>query len=355
MKLSDIAKALRAELVGDGAIDIRRVVHPDDARDAGDLALALSKEARSATGGQRAGAVLLPADAPPPEDGRGVLLYKGNERVALAVLTALFDPGPQREAGIHATAVVAPDAALGAGVAVGPHAVVGRGAALGEGTSVMANAVIGAGAVVGRGCLIHPGAVIGERVRLGDRVIVHANAVVGADGFSFIPVRLPDGSPGAEGKPARIHSLGTVVVGDDVEIGAATTIDRATIRATRIGNGTKIDNQVQIGHNTIVGEACLICGQAGIAGSVTLGDRVIIAAGSGLSDHVRVGDDAVVMAMSGVPGVVPAGETYAGIPSVPLHVWRERYLYLGRLKALNQRVEALTARLAALEKSAKDG
>jgi UDP-3-O-[3-hydroxymyristoyl] glucosamine N-acyltransferase len=284
-----------------------------------------------------------------------VVVYSGHERVALAVLTALFDRGPARPDGIHPSAVVAPDARIGPSVTLGAHVVVGPASRVGEGTSVLANVTIGAGVSIGARCTIHPGVVIGDRVAIGDRVIVHPNAVIGADGFSFLPVRNPDGSQGAAGMPARIHSLGTVIIGDDVEIGASTTIDRATLRATRIGRGTKIDNQVQIAHNVVIGESCLICGQVGIAGSATIGDRVLIAAGCGLSDHVTVGSDSVVMAMSGVGMDVKPGTAVLGIPAVDPDVWKQRYLQVGRLKRLYAQVGDLKARLDALEKSAKGG
>jgi len=186
-------------------------------------------------------------------------------------------------------------------------------------------------------------------------VIIHPNAVIGADGFSFIPVRNPDGSPGAEGMPARIHSLGTVIIGDDVEIGAATTIDRATLRATTIGRGTKIDNQVQIAHNVTIGEGCLICGQAGIAGSVVIGDRVLVAAGAGISDHVTIGEDAAVGAQAGVPGNVRAGVSVLGSPAVPIDEWLERYRRVLRLKTLSRKVEDLKQRIEALEAARKGG
>ena len=155
--------------------------------------------------------------------------------------------------------------------------------------------------------------------------------------------------------PTRIHSLGAVVIGDDVEIGAGTTIDRATLRQTRVGNGTKVDNQVQIGHNVTIGESCLICGKVGIAGSVTIGDRVLLAAAAGIGDHLTIGSDAIVGAMSGVAQTIPAGVTVLGTPAVPIEEWRERYGRTVRLKALYPAVEDLKNRMETLEKTRKDG
>jgi UDP-3-O-[3-hydroxymyristoyl] glucosamine N-acyltransferase len=188
---------------------------------------------------------------------------------------------------------------------------------------------------------------------------VQPNAVVGSDGFSFIPVRSPDGSRGPDVKPVRIHSVGTVIIGDDVEIGAGTTIDRATLRATRIGSGTKIDNLVQIGHNVTIGENCIICGNVGISGSATIGDRVILGGASGVADHVTVGRDAVVGAMSGVTRDVAPEEIMFGTPAVARPLFIERHMQIGRLKTLRNQVQELSDRLQALEKAvrgaSKDG
>ncbi len=354
MKLGDIAARLQARLVGDGALDIRRIVHPLDASEASDLALALSKEAAPLLAEQRAGAVVVAGNVAVP-DGRSGLIFSGNERVALAALTALFDPGPAREKGIHVTAVVSGEAKVAPTASVGARTVIAPRARVGERTTILPNVSVGAGVAIGADCAIHSGVVIGDGVQIGDRVIIHPNAVIGADGFSFIPVRSPDGARTVSDLPTRIHSLGSVIIGDDVEIGAGTTIDRATLRATRIGRGTKIDNQVQIAHNVVIGEACLICGQVGIAGSVEIGNRVLVAAGCGLSDHVKVGDEAIIMAMSGVGTDVKAGEMVLGIPAVATETWKQRYMQVGRLKRLYAQVAELKARLDALQKAPKTG
>ena len=256
MQLSDIAQALSAKIIGDDGLTVDRIVHPADAEGPRDLALALSKEALAALGGTRAGAVVVPPGTQSPNNIPAVV-YGGNERMAVAVLTALFDPGPAHDAGVHPAAVVAADAAIGESVSIGACAVVGAGTTIGAGTVILPQVTIGAGVIIGRDCVLHPGVRIGDRVRLGDRVTVHSNTVVGSDGFSFIPVLNPDGSGNGIDTPKRTHSLGTVIIGDDVEIGSGTTIDRATLRETRIGRGTKIDNQVQIAHNVVIGEDCL--------------------------------------------------------------------------------------------------
>ena len=354
MKLGEIARALSATLSGNPEIEIRRVVHPLDAKGPGDLVLALSKEAATING-VRGGAIVIRPDTEKPTDGRGILVFDGHERMALALLTRLLDPGPARFApAIHPTAVVAPDARMGAGVTVGPNAVVGAGTRIGDRTIILANVSIGADVVIGDTCTMHPGVVIGDRVQIGDRVIIQSNAVIGSDGFSFLPVRNPDGSSGPEARPVRIHSLGTVIIGDDVEIGAGTTIDRATLRATRIGSGTKIDNLVQIGHNVSIGENCIICGAVGIAGSVTVGDRAILGGAAGIADHLTIGPDSIVGPMAGVGRNVLPEEVVFGMPALPRGVFMERHLQVGRLKGLRQQVTELSQRLEALEKGGSD-
>jgi UDP-3-O-[3-hydroxymyristoyl] glucosamine N-acyltransferase len=354
MKLGDVARALSAEVSGDDATEVTRLVHPADAVGEGDLALALTDEAFAAlAGSQAAAAVVRPGAA--ARSGLPVIAYGGHERMALVILSTLFARLPVHALGIHPSAVVAPDARIGAGASIGPLVAVGPGSTIGERSVLLAGASVGAGASIGADCLVHSGVRISDRIRIGDRVTIHANTVIGSDGYSFIPVRNPDGSRNPLETPARIHSLGSVEIGDDVEIGAGVTIDRGTLRDTRIGRGTKIDNQVQIAHNVQIGESCIICGQAGVAGSVVLGDRAILGGGVGVSDHVTIGADATVMAGAGVGTTIPPGTVVQGTPAVPHALNVERFLNIGRLKMLYPRVGDLAKRLEALEKRQKGG
>jgi UDP-3-O-[3-hydroxymyristoyl] glucosamine N-acyltransferase len=353
MLTKDIAQALGGRLDGDGAIDIDRVVHPEWAQHPSDLAVAMSGEALAALVRSKARAVVVSAANPAPAGPFSAVIAVGETRIALAKLTALFDPGPQHENGVHSTALVAPDAVLGEAVNIGPYAVVGPGARIGARTTILPQVTIGAQATIGADCLLHSGVRIGHQCRLGDRVIVHGNAVIGADGFSFAPDLMSATAFTAGVRVTRVHSLGNVEIGDDVEIGACTTIDRATLESTRIGSGSKIDDHVHIGHNVVIGESCILCGMVGVSGSVILGDRVRLGGGVGIGDHVRVGDEAVIAAGSGVATDVPAGAFYSGYPAQPHQRSVEQHLYLRRQRRLHDKVEALASRLDALEQTAK--
>lgn len=353
MRTKDIADALAGRLDGDGTIDVDRVVHPARAERASDLALAVNAAAVTALNGTRAEAVVVSAQHPVPSGSFRAIITTGDARLTLARLTALFDRGPSRDKGVHPTAVIAADVKLGEGVNIGPYAVVGARSRIGAGTVVMPHVTIGADVVVGAQSLLHAGVCIGDRCVLGDRVIVHANAVIGSDGFSFAPDLMSAAAFSAGVKLSRVHSLGNVVIGDDVEIGACTTVDRATLESTRIGNGTKIDNQVHIGHNVSVGESCLICGKVGISGSVVVGHRVRIGGGVGIGDHLRVGDEAIIGAGSGVASNVPAGVFVLGAPAQPHNRAMEQIVYAGRQKRLHEKVEKLASRLEALEQMNK--
>jgi UDP-3-O-[3-hydroxymyristoyl] glucosamine N-acyltransferase len=351
MLIKEIARELEARLDGDGGIEIDRIVHPARAERPSDLALAMGGDAAAALAKTRARAVVVANGKTATERSFQAVLTVADPRVALARLTALFDPGPVHNEGVHPTAVVAPDAELEPGVNIGPFVAIGPRSRIGAGTVILSHVSIGAGVSIGARSLVHPGVRIGDRVRIGERAIIHANAAIGIDGFSFAP----DMASPTAFKPGlvltRIHSLGTVEIGNDVEIGAGTTIDRATIEATRIGSGTKIDNQVHIGHNVTIGESCIVCGKVGISGSVKIGDRVRLAGGVGIADHVTIGDEAVVAAGSGVASNVVGGSFVSGYPAQPHHKTVEQFTYLNRQKRLHGKVDELSDRLKSVERA----
>jgi len=353
MRTAEIATALAARLDGDGMIEVDRLVHPDAAKGPSDLALAMSAEAAAALERTRARAVVVLAGRPPPSGRFDAVIAVDQLRFALAKLTALFDKGPAHAAGVHATAIVADNARVAPTASIGPYTVIGERSRIGAGTVIMSHVTIGADVVIGDDGLVHAGVRIGDRVVIGDRVIIQHNAVIGSDGFSFAPDMGPREPYPPTTRLMRVHSLGNVVIGDDVEIGAATTIDRSTLQSTVIGSGTKIDNHVHIGHNVAIGRDCIICGMVGISGSVTLGERVRLGGGVGIADHVSIGTEAIVGAGSGVAADVPEPSYVAGYPAVPIEKLMQQQVFLGRHRSLQQRLESLAERVAALERQTK--
>jgi UDP-3-O-[3-hydroxymyristoyl] glucosamine N-acyltransferase len=243
-----------------------------------------------------------------PENAIPVLLVDDAD-LAVAKILEQFAPAiPRPPAGVDPAARVHPTARLGRGSAVGPFACIGARAAIGDGTIIHNGASVGDDVSIGDDCVILPNVVIRERVTVGHRVIIHAGAVLGSDGFGY----RWDGT-----RHAKIPQIGTVVVEDDVEIGSCTCIDRAKFGVTRIGQGTKIDNLVQIGHNVQTGPHCIIVGQTGIAGSAKLGSKVVLGGQTAVNDHITIGDGAVAAACSGILGDVPPGEIVSGLPAFP--------------------------------------
>lgn len=356
--LGEIAALTGGELVGDGALPIAAVAHPLEATRADQIVVLLDPALVARLPESPVRAAIVPAEATPPEGSVDGYVRVARPRYAMAALFELFAPRPAAAPGVHPSAVVEPGASLGAGVSIGALAYVGAGAVLGDGAIVMAHVTIGADARIGAGTVLHPGVRIGERVVLGERVLIHSNAVIGADGFSFVTPALAsfetakrgggDSVATASANITRIASLGTVEIGDDVEVGASTAIDRANLGATRIGAGTKIDNHVQIGHNVRIGRDCLISGMVGLSGSVRVGDRVVLAGGVGIADHLTIGDDAIVGAGSGLWKDVDPKQIVAGYPAVPRGELLQREINIGRLPRVIRDVAELRRRVARL-------
>ena len=318
---------LAARLLGDlegPTVPVDRLASADGAGpDAVVVVAGADDLARAVANG--AAAVVLPRALALPHPPACAAIRVDDPRRALAQLSALFDGRPEAPPGVHATAVVAADASLGDDVAVGPHSVVEAGAEIGAGTRIGPHCTIGAGARLGRACRLHAGVVVYDGVTLGDRVELHSGCVVGADGFGYAA---------GEGGASKIHHLGGVVIGDDVEIGANSAVDRGTLDPTRIGPRTKIDNHCQIGHNVTIGSDCLIAGMTGIAGSSSVGDRTVLGGYVAVADHVAIGADVRIAGRAGVTKDVPDGETWAGFPAQPYRRW-VRGLYLqGKLERI---------------------
>ncbi len=248
-------------------------------------------------------------------------------RLAMMKLLHLFYIPPEYTAGIHPSAVVHPAAKLGENVSIGPNVVISRNASVGRNSKILANTYIGRSVQIGENCLIHPGCNIGDNAIIGSRVILQHGVSIGADGFSFV-TESPNNVENArrEGRAKednsgqkiyKIPSIGSVVIEDDVEIGANTCIDKGTIENTVIGEQTKIDNLVQIGHNCKIGRGCMIVSQVGIAGSCKIGDRVVIAGQTGMADHIEIGSDSIIMAKSGITRSFPEKTILMGAPAMP--------------------------------------
>lgn len=326
--LAEIAAALGADLLGDGDLIISGAAEPGQAR-ADQLAIAIdAKYADSFADGNAVAALLWPGADWQALGLKGAIIPTRG-KAAMPGLTRLMDPGPAIAPGIHATAVIDPSAQIADGAAIGPFVTVGAGARIGARARIDSHVSIGANTVIGDDLLLHAGARIAQGCAIGHRFIGNQNCVVGGDGFSFTTeaksaveeLREDVDHVGAvQGSThwQRVHSLGGVEIGDDVELGAGSTIDRGTIRATSIGRGTKIDNLVQIGHNAILGQDCLVCGQAGVAGSARIGNRVVLAGRVAVSDNIFVGDDVIAGGGAGIMTNVPAGRAVLGTPAVKM-------------------------------------
>lgn len=341
--IKDIATALGAEALGAVNICVNGAAEPADA-DRDQLALAMKPAYAEALGQGKARAALLWAGADWQALGLEAAILVARPRFAMAGLTQMLDPGEGWEPGVHPSAVVDPDAELGEGVSVGPLAVVSRGARIGAGSVIGPQCFVGVDAELGESCILREGVKLAARVRLGRGVILQPGAAIGGDGFSYVTPEVSavekvretlKDTGGAEAQAyQRIHSLGSVYLHDEVEVGANSTIDRGTIRDTVIGARTKIDNLVQIGHNCITGTDCLICGMAGLAGSVTLGDNVVMGGRSAVADNTRIGNNVVLSGGTKVISNVPDGRVMMGYPATKMDTQIELYKYQRRLGRL---------------------
>ena len=341
--LQQIAEALSARLEGDGSLSIDGAAEPADARDT-DLALAMKPEFADRLPEGAARAAILWEGADWRAMGLSAALFVPRPRYALAGVTRLLDPGPEIAPGIHPTAVIDPAARIGADPAIGPFVVVGAGAVIGDRARIAAHASVGEHAVIGDDVLLNAGVRIAHRVTIGHRFIANPGAVVGGDGLSFVTPEksgveraretMGEAGPAAAQSGTRIHSLGGVEIGDDVELGANACIDRGTIRATRVGSGCKIDNLVHIAHNVVVGRDCLMAALTGIAGSTTIGDRCVFGGQTGIVDNIFVGDDVIAAGGTKILSNVPKGRVVMGYPAVKMEQHVEIYKALRRLPRL---------------------
>lgn len=336
MTLRELATRLGLALEGDDA-EVQRVAKIEQAGP-GDLTFLANLKYAPALATTGASAVIL---GPGVEGAPCAVLRSTNPYLSFARAAALLAPDVPREPGIHRLAAVAADAHIAADASVGAFAVIESGARIGPRTIVRPHVVIGAGAIIGPDCLIHARVSIRERCVLGARVVVQDGAVIGGDGFGF--------AHREDGSHEKIPQAAIVVIEDDVEIGANTTIDRPAVGETRVKSGAKIDNLVQIAHGVVIGHNTLLAAQVGIAGSTVVGDDVILAGQVGVNGHVTVGDRVKASGQTGITGSVAADSFISGYPAIDNLTWRKASAAFRRLPALRQRLAELEQRLAVLE------
>lgn len=336
-RLAELAECIEGELRGDGEVTITGVGHLEDASE-GEITFADGPGVQSLADASRASALIVP---PEVEVSHKPFIVTEDPRLAFSKVLELFAPDRRPEPGVHPTAVVGRNVSLGENASVGANAYVGDGAIIGDNSIVHPLAYVGPETLVGADCAIHPQVYIGPRVQLGDRVIIHAGASVGADGFGYLQTD--------EGH-RKIPQIGTVIVEDDVEVGANSTIDRATVSATRIGAGTKIDDQVHVAHNVLLGRNCLLCGQVGIAGSTTIGDNVVMGGQAGVNDHVEIASNIVIAARASVFGNLDEEGIYSGYPAAPHQKQLRSIAHVRRLPRLTDRIKELEQTVEDLRK-----
>ncbi len=342
MRLSDAATLAGAGLpAGCAELEISGVASLQEARK-GDITFFGNPRYLAQLRSSNATAVLVPKDF--NEEISAIPLRVDNPSAAFAAIVAAFAPcDPVPVPGIHPSAVVSPLATLGEGVFVGPLAVIGEGAVIGARSVIDSGCLIGREVRIGEDCHLYSGVIIRERCILGNRVILQPGAVIGSCGFGY---------EFKEGRHVKIPQTGIVEIGDDVEIGANTTIDRARFGRTVIGEGSKIDNLVQIAHNVQVGPHSVICSQVGIAGSTRIGSYVTLAGQVGLAGHIEIGDKAVLGAKAGVSKNVPAGAMLVGAPAKPMKEFKQANFYISQLGKLYERVKELEGEVKRLKAEA---
>ena len=337
MNLRDLADRLDCRLEGDGTIVVQRVAGIQEA-EPGDVTFFANAKYAGALRATRASAVILSDDAEPAPC---AMLRTANPYLAFARAVGLFAGDTRPAPGVHTTAFVSESARVAADASVGPFAVIADGASVGARTIVHAHVTVGREASIGDDCVIHAQVSIRERVVLGNRVVIQDGAVIGSDGFGFARAK--------DGTHMKIPQVGGVVLEDDVEVGANTTIDRPAVGETRIRAGVKIDNLVQIAHGVTIGRNALLAAQVGIAGSTTLEESVTLAGQVGVAGHLTVGKGTIASAQTGIPNSVPAGSFVSGYPAIPNRDWLKASAIFRKLPELRKTISEMEQRIADLE------
>jgi UDP-3-O-[3-hydroxymyristoyl] glucosamine N-acyltransferase len=341
MKLEKVAALVGGMLKGDGSIEISDVRGIEEAQK-GHVTFVAKKKLLPLLAESKADAVIVDREV----DTNKAQIVMANPMLAFAKLLAAFHPETKPEAKIDARAALGQNVTLGTGVALNAFVSIGDNVTIGDNAVLYPGVVVGPDCRIGDDAVLHPGVTLYRNTILGNRVILHAGVVIGADGFGYVPDE--------RGVHNKIPQVGQVVIEDDVEIGANTCIDRATMGQTTVKRGTKIDNLVQIAHNCTIGEYSILVSQVGMAGSCTLGHHVVLAGQVGLADHVTIGDQAVLAAQSGTFRDVESKAVQSGSPSVPALTWRKYVTILPKLPEMSRKIKDLEARLKAIEKKESD-
>ena len=336
--VSDLAAHAGGRVAGDGSVMIARVASLDSAGD-GDISYVEDEKFFDAARHSHASCLIVAA-------GSGLELpcqiAVKNPKLAFALIAEILHPPKLRAPETHSSAVIAGDAKIGKNVFVGAFVCVGEGSRIGDNTQLRSGAKIGDQVTIGADCVIHPNVFIEDGMTIGDRVILHAGVVIGADGFGYVR-----GDMGYH----KFPQIGTVVIEDDVELGANTTVDRGALGRTRIGKGTKLDNMVHVGHNCDIGERVVIAAQTGISGSVTIEDDCVIGGQVGFGDHIRVQSGAVIGSKAGVlPGKIVRPGVWWGIPIQPLDEYKKLNAHIRRLPRIREQIKELSERMRILER-----
>ena len=343
---AELAKHVGGRVIGDTEVVVARVAGLEEAGE-GEIAYVEDEKLFAKIPLSRASCLLVPESYSPATSAaeaqfQNTLIIVPRPKLAFSLIARLLHPPLRREPFIHPTAVIAETADIALTAYVGPHTSIGENARVGVDTRIEAGVVVGANVTIGADCVLHPNVVLYDGITIGDRVVLHAAVCIGADGFGY--VRDDMGYH-------KFPQIGTVVIEDDVEIGAHTTIDRGALGRTRIGRGTKLDNMVHVGHNCDIGERVVIAAQTGISGSVTIEDDCVIGGQVGFGDHIRVQSGAVIGSKAGVlPGKIVRPGVWWGIPIQPLAEYKRLNAHLQRLPELRDEIKELRKKLEELEK-----
>src|SRR5829696_2770007 len=339
-----LAEIVRGRVTGDGGTQIERIADLINA-DQNEIAYVDNDKLYGAAAESKASCLIV-KDGFAEKFPNRTLIEVANPKLAFSLIGAALHPPARREPSIHSTAVVAETADIALTAYVGPNVCIGEYARVGAYTRIEAGVVVGANVKIGDDCVLHPNVVLYDGVSIGTRVILHAAVCIGADGFGYVRHEL-----GYQ----KFPQVGTVVIEDDVEIGAHTCVDRAALGRTRIGRGTKLDNMVHVGHNCDIGERVVIAAQTGISGSVVIEDDAVIGGQVGFGDHTRVQKGAIIGSKAGIlPGKIVRPGVWWGIPVQPLDQYKRMNAYMNRLPQMNERLKQLEDKLDRIDKIFQD-